>query len=662
MGELFISLRASTASFSKDLKRSTKLTKQSAQAMSKAFKIAAVAIAAAGAALAVLTKKSIDTADRMAKMSREIGISTEALSVLKREAELGGTNLETLSTGLQRLARNLSDAQNGLVTAQRAFGDLGIEVLDSNGKLRNLEEVTLEVADKFSKMEDGTRKTARAMELMGRGGVQLINTLNTLGEKGFAQARKEAELLGEVIDTQTAVAAEKFNDNLRDLQAVGKGLGITLASELLPHLNRLTDSAVDFATQGEGAKRLAEQLAAAFKSIAAAGLAAAFSFNKLQQVIETVTGNERTKAAQLVARAQQQLLNVEQEIFLQERALNFKRKEDFDQAVENLKGLRRKLQQVQSDLEGKKLFANLVGPPSFDPLFASVESLDQLGEQIGKLFSDLAVDVGASTGRIKTSLDDLNKSFKGTAVEADFLAPAIGKITDANKFFSEELRKSLELQKEQQEAFKNAPKLFADANEELRHMAENLDLANAGVQGLGGAFAAVTPKLELMKDFGQEFTSSLTSGFENLIVRGGKLSDVFQQLAADLARMFARAALFSAISGIFSSLFPGLGKAASSGAGGGGGFGGFFQHGGTLRAGQVGVVGEGGEPELIAAGVTSSITPLSKVGGVTQTINIDARGAGPGVMAEIRRGVRLAAKEMKALTKAEIAEASLRSA
>ena len=620
--------------------------------MSKAFKIVAVAIAAAGAALAVLVKKSIDNADRMAKMSREIGISTEALSVFKREAELGGTDIETFGTGLQRLARNLSDAQNGLMTAKRAFTDLGIEVLDANGNLRNIEEVTIEVADRFSQMEDGTRKTARAMELMGRGGVKLINTLNTLGEKGFAQARREAELFGEIVSTETAVAAEKFNDNLRDLGAIVSGVGITIAAELLPQLNRLTDSAKDFATQGEGAKRLAEKIADAFKLIGAAGLTAAFAFNKLNRAVTTFSGTgdflTEIQVAEIKAREQIRILRSKISKALEEGI-----------GEEALASLRRKLEAARSELRGLSLLVQeelgkiKAGGGGFPDLFPDIGTLEQLGEQISKLFSDVAVDVEASTNRVKTSLDDLNKSFKGTAVEADFLAPAIGKITNANKFFSDELRKSLGLQRGQQEAFANAPKLFADANAELQHIAANLDLANAGVQGLGGAFEAVTPKLEQLKDVGQQFTSSIASGFANLITRGGKLSDVFKNLASQLAGMLLQIALLNTLKSVF---------------GGGGILG--FQHGGRPQVGRPALVGEAG-PELFVPDRSGSIisnqalqSVARGVGGKTVNINlnVDARGAGPGVMAEIRRGLRVAAKEIRALTKADIVEASLRSA
>ena len=275
VGRLFVDLLARTASFESGLDKSRRKSRKFSKGVKADLKKIGIGFAALGAAagvgLAVLVKKSIDSADSIAKMGRELGISTEALSVFKREAELGGTDIETFRTGLQRLARNLSDAQNGLVTSKRAFADLGIEVLDSNGNLRNLEEVSLDVADRMSKMQDGTRKTARIMELMGRGGGALINTLNTLGKKGFAVARREAEELGEIIDTKTAIAAEKFNDNLRDLGAVAKGFGLTLASELSPQLVRVTDNLVKFAKKDENLKKFAGIIGQTFDDLIVAG-------------------------------------------------------------------------------------------------------------------------------------------------------------------------------------------------------------------------------------------------------------------------------------------------------------------------------------------------------------------------------------------------------
>ena len=69
-----------------------------------------------------------------------------------------------------------------------------------------------------------------------------------------------------------------------------------------------------------------------------------------------------------------------------------------------------------------------------------------------------------------------------------------------------------------------------------------------------------------------------------------------------------------------------------------------------------------GEAEVIAAGVTSTITPLSKLGGVTVVNHFDFRGASPGVAAEARRAARILQRETVAIARGQAREAALRSA
>lgn len=587
VGELFIALSANTTALTKDLKRSTRITQKSAKDMERAFKIVGAALIALGSAaaigLGVLIKKSIDTADQMNKMAQSVGLSTESLSGLAFAAELSDVNLEELGARLTNLNRRAKEAERGVISYRLSFDALGIELTDAQGKLRGTEDLLLDIADSFSKMEDGTRKSAIATDIFSNAGVKLIPFLNQ-GREGIKALTDEAERMGLVIDTKTAIAAEEFNDNLTRLGKTLTGLGNIVAATLLPVFVKLTDRFVAFVKDGDKIKETAREIAISF-------LAIALSLNELKTRATT------TKDA--VGNATDVFLE-----FLRAPFIGLQPTKD-----------------------------------AWAELFNSAEITALRGElaaqQLVDAFFSLSKGVEQNAGRIKTSLNvvkaaitDLSK----VTVESPVAKPPF----DQNALISQK--------------------------EELEFIRRALGGIPSDVQAIGGAFEAVTPKLELMKDIGQEFTDTLSFGFSNLIARGGKLSDVFKRLTSDLAAMLARLAILRIVGSIFGGLFGGGGAAATAiSGGGGGGFGGFFQHGGTLRAGQVGVVGENG-PELIAAGVTSNITPAGSLGNVTIINKFDLRGASPGVGAEVRRALRLAAQEMKALTKAEIAEASLRTA
>ena len=78
------------------------------------------------------------------------------------------------------MARGIDDAiVKGTGPAADAFGRLGVSVTDANGKVRETDQVMLDLADKFQQMPDGTEKAALASQIFGeRLGSELIPMLN----------------------------------------------------------------------------------------------------------------------------------------------------------------------------------------------------------------------------------------------------------------------------------------------------------------------------------------------------------------------------------------------------------------------------------------------------------------------------------------------------
>lgn len=282
--KITVLLEALTGSFDTDIDRSSrkaeKRLRQMEQEFTKTFKQVAVAGAAAAAGVALITKQQIDLADRMAKLAQTTGMSVEQLSSLELAAELAGVSLDEMATGMGRLARTASDATRGLKTAQDAFSAVGISVTDESGNLRSLDDLLGDVADAFSKMEDGTAKAAVAQELFGRAGAKMIPLLNQ-GRAGLAAAREEAEALGLVLDADTAAAAERFNDNLTRVEFAAKGAARELAEGLLPHLDFLSEQLVTAAKDGDSFVETGDNIGEAIRVIAGAAVGAWASIKAL---------------------------------------------------------------------------------------------------------------------------------------------------------------------------------------------------------------------------------------------------------------------------------------------------------------------------------------------------------------------------------------------
>jgi|WetSurMetagenome_2_1015567.scaffolds.fasta_scaffold94485_2 hypothetical protein len=190
-------------------------------------------------------KSAVDEMDNARKAAQKIGTSVENFTALSFAAGQSGVEVEALQTGLAKLARSLDDAKGGSQTVAEAFARLKI---DPN-TFTDPSDALLVIADRFKAMPDGVNKTALALQLFGKAGAQLIPLLNA-GSAGIAELKAEAEKLGVVISTETAIQAEKFNDNMDRLAKAGKGLGYTLATEALVPLNQIVQAMADAAKQG----------------------------------------------------------------------------------------------------------------------------------------------------------------------------------------------------------------------------------------------------------------------------------------------------------------------------------------------------------------------------------------------------------------------------
>ncbi|MBC2858724.1 hypothetical protein [Stappia sp. 28M-7] len=225
-----------------------------------------MATAAGASALAVLVRASINSADTMSKAAQRAGVTTEALSRLAWAGELSDVSLGSLSGGMARLTNVMAQVASGAdKTSAAIFRSLGIAVTDAEGNLRGADQVMIDLADRFARMENGANKTALAIKLFGRSGAELIPLLNN-GRQGLADMAAESDRLGKTISTEFGKRAEVFNDTMTRIWAAGAGLVNQLAEAVLPQLQDFADMLAD-PQFVENAKAMAQGIAGAFQII-----------------------------------------------------------------------------------------------------------------------------------------------------------------------------------------------------------------------------------------------------------------------------------------------------------------------------------------------------------------------------------------------------------
>lgn len=199
----------------------------------QAYAVAGGAIVGTLTALVLTAAKAGDNFDEMASRT---GVSTETLSTLKLAADKSGTSIESVASGMKFLASQMVETSEAGDKSKTILGAIGVEATDAQNKLRPMNEVLFDVADRFAGMEDGALKAKLATAIFGKSGMDLIPILN-LGSKGLKENEEAARRLGIEWKDKDAKAAAVFADSIEDLKASGEGLGKTIALAIMPTVN-----------------------------------------------------------------------------------------------------------------------------------------------------------------------------------------------------------------------------------------------------------------------------------------------------------------------------------------------------------------------------------------------------------------------------------------
>ncbi len=211
-----------------------------------------------------LVRNSLAAADAMGDMADRAGVSVQSFSALAYVAKFADLTAEQLEGSLVKLSRTIAESVDPTSKSAIAFDYLGGSVKNADGSLRKADEVLLDLADAISKMPDGVNKVDTAIQLFGKSGAALVPLLN-MGKEEIIALTEEATRLGVVVSEDVRQQAAGFNDMMDRMGAAAEGASLTVATEMLPTLNALTNE-IFKSVQTEGAvKQWAEAIGFAFK-------------------------------------------------------------------------------------------------------------------------------------------------------------------------------------------------------------------------------------------------------------------------------------------------------------------------------------------------------------------------------------------------------------
>ena len=153
--------------------------------------VAAAAIAA-GAAMKALGDNTFGTVDEMNTMAQASGLSIETINGLRRAALNANKDLSEIMP--KDLAKRIFETSIGTGEAVLAFEALDIAVVESNGSLRQADDVLVEALDKLQRIEDPTTRAAVSVKLLGEEGKNMLSAFDN--SEGLRDAVAQADHFG----------------------------------------------------------------------------------------------------------------------------------------------------------------------------------------------------------------------------------------------------------------------------------------------------------------------------------------------------------------------------------------------------------------------------------------------------------------------------------
>ena len=187
-------------------------------------------------------KTFAEVGDEVHKMSLRTGFTTEVLSQLRVAADLSGTSLGRLETGVTKMQQTIGDARDGLSMAVDQFDKLGITMDDLKGLTP--EEQFIKLLKATAGLEDQNLRTQVAMKLFGKAGIDMMPMLAD-GTQAFDDMMGKAAELGMEIDQVASEKAAKLTDAMGNMKGSMTGVMMAVGEQLAPVIVTLADKITD---------------------------------------------------------------------------------------------------------------------------------------------------------------------------------------------------------------------------------------------------------------------------------------------------------------------------------------------------------------------------------------------------------------------------------
>lgn len=190
--------------------------------------IAGFGAAIAGAGTAAFMKSVAETADRIAKLSRDMGVTTREADGLAYAFDLAGLSVQSAELTFRKFSSALTNAERGSQQLQESLAKIGLDKTALQGKTA-YEALTL-AANGMKKL-DAVERAAIGRELFGRAGSRAVEAIIDMPD---AQKFIDDLYKSFGLNDKGANSIEAMNDSFTTLLKALDLLGRSILQDLAP--------------------------------------------------------------------------------------------------------------------------------------------------------------------------------------------------------------------------------------------------------------------------------------------------------------------------------------------------------------------------------------------------------------------------------------------
>ena len=178
------------------------------------------------------------TGTELDNLHDKTGMTVDTLSKLSYAAGQTGADMSNLETSAKFMAKSITDVSGGSAAAQKALGDLGLNLKDLQSMSPDQQFMT--IADALANVTDKTQQSALAQAVFGKSATDLLPMLAG-GSAGLQDMFTKAQQLGVVMTGPEADAARTLSQAFGNVKESIKGLSENIGSTLAPILTSICD-------------------------------------------------------------------------------------------------------------------------------------------------------------------------------------------------------------------------------------------------------------------------------------------------------------------------------------------------------------------------------------------------------------------------------------